>query len=89
MEKVALRSRSSQAKILGTIVSISGAFIVTLWKGPPLMGFSSTSNSYLHLPVAQYSNWALGGLLLTVTCFSSAAWKIFQVGYNSLQHCAN
>ena len=79
MEKVALKSRSSQAKILGTIVSISGAFIVTLYKGPPLLGFSSPSDSYLHLPVSQYSNWALGGLLLTVTCLSSATWKIFQV----------
>ncbi|KAL5793134.1 hypothetical protein ACOSP7_001728 [Xanthoceras sorbifolium] len=78
MEKVALKSRSSQAKILGTFVSISGAFIVTLYKGPPLMRFSSPSNSYLHLPVSQYSNWALGGLFLTVTCLSSATWKIFQ-----------
>ncbi|KAJ0112992.1 hypothetical protein Patl1_02699 [Pistacia atlantica] len=78
MEKVALRSRSSQAKILGTIVSILGAFIVTFYKGPALMRLSSTSNSYFHLPVSQYSNWALGGLLLTVTCVSSATWKIFQ-----------
>ncbi|ESR59690.1 hypothetical protein CICLE_v10017903mg [Citrus x clementina] len=78
MEKVAIRSRSSQAKILGTVVSIAGAFIVSLYKGPPLLGFSSPSNSNIQLPVSEYSNWALGGLLLTVTCFSSATWKIFQ-----------
>lgn len=79
MEKVAIRSRSSQVKILGTVVSIAGAFIVSLYKGPPLLGFSSPSNSNIQLPVSEYSNWALGGLLLTVTCFSSATWKIFQV----------
>ncbi|KAG7033134.1 WAT1-related protein, partial [Cucurbita argyrosperma subsp. argyrosperma] len=34
MEKVVMKSSSSQAKVMGTIISISGAFVVTLYKGP-------------------------------------------------------
>ncbi|KAA8519152.1 hypothetical protein F0562_013374 [Nyssa sinensis] len=35
MEKVDCRSSSTLAKFMGTVVSITGAFIVTLYKGPP------------------------------------------------------
>ncbi|XP_047311112.1 WAT1-related protein At3g28050-like [Impatiens glandulifera] len=58
MEKVALKSRSSQAKILGTIVSLMGAFVVTLYKGPAVImtGWSSTDQ----IP----SNWVIGGICL-------------------------
>ena len=79
MEKLALRSTVSQAKIIGTIVSISGAFIVTFYKGPPVLKVSSSLKSSLQLPLPQMSNWVLGGLLLTITCLSSATWNIVQV----------
>jgi hypothetical protein len=79
MEKLALRSTVSQAKIIGTIVTISGAFIVTFYKGPPVLKVSSSLKSSLQLPLPQMSNWVLGGLLLTITCLSSATWNIVQV----------
>ncbi|KAH9720104.1 WAT1-related protein [Citrus sinensis] len=41
MEKVDLRSLISQIKIIGTLVSIAGAFIITLYKGPSIVGASS------------------------------------------------
>uniref|UniRef100_A0A2N9HK19 WAT1-related protein n=1 Tax=Fagus sylvatica TaxID=28930 RepID=A0A2N9HK19_FAGSY len=78
MEKLALRSTVSQAKIIGTIVTISGAFIVTFYKGPPVLKVSSSLKSSLQLPLPQMSNWVLGGLLLTITCLSSATWNIVQ-----------
>ncbi|GMJ13183.1 Usually multiple acids move in and out Transporters 42 [Hibiscus trionum] len=53
MEKLDLGIRSSQAKSLGTLVSITGAFVVTLYKGLPL-----TNNTLLH------SNWIVGGFFL-------------------------
>uniref|UniRef100_A0A1S8ACC5 WAT1-related protein n=1 Tax=Citrus limon TaxID=2708 RepID=A0A1S8ACC5_CITLI len=36
MEKLALRTLSTQAKIIGTMVSISGALVVVLYKGPTI-----------------------------------------------------
>ncbi|GMJ04233.1 Usually multiple acids move in and out Transporters 40 [Hibiscus trionum] len=69
MEKVALRSSISQAKIIGTIVSVSGALVVILYKGPRVFASSTTSLSVsLHQwpLVSSESNWVVGGLLLAL-----------------------
>nr|XP_048327588.1 WAT1-related protein At5g40240-like [Ziziphus jujuba var. spinosa] len=58
MEKLNLRSTRSQAKSVGTVVSVAGALIVTLYKGPSLMG-SSPTNTPSQLPLSQQSKWIL------------------------------
>ncbi|XVF60359.1 hypothetical protein PTKIN_Ptkin08bG0038800 [Pterospermum kingtungense] len=69
MEKVAFRSTSTQAKIIGTIASISGAVVIFLYKGPKVIS-SPTGTSLsvlLQRPLgSSQSNWILGGLLETV-----------------------
>ncbi|XP_030954019.1 WAT1-related protein At3g28050-like isoform X2 [Quercus lobata] len=78
MEKVALRSTSSQAKILGTIISISGAFVVTLYKGPPIV-IAQKSSVSLNQPLNSLkSNWVIGGLLLTAEYILVPLWYIVQ-----------
>ncbi|OAY61548.1 WAT1-related protein At5g40210 [Manihot esculenta] len=59
MEKLELRLRSSQAKTMGTVLSVAGALFVTLYKGQPI------TNSSLHqsLRLLHYSNWVVGGIL--------------------------
>lgn len=52
MEKISLRKESSVAKVLGTIVSIIGALVVTLYHGPMLM--------------SSRSDWVFGGGLLAL-----------------------
>ncbi|PPR85188.1 hypothetical protein GOBAR_AA35496 [Gossypium barbadense] len=56
LEKVALRSSSSQAKIMGTITSVSGALLVVLYKGPKVLLQSPLESSE--------ANWIIGGILL-------------------------
>ncbi|KAK8655418.1 hypothetical protein V6N13_107994 [Hibiscus sabdariffa] len=64
MEKLDLGIKSSQAKSLGTLVSISGAFVVTLYKGLPLTT-PSWNNALLHeLDRIPHSNWIVGGFFL-------------------------
>ncbi|GMI98178.1 Usually multiple acids move in and out Transporters 40 [Hibiscus trionum] len=69
MEKVELRRRTSQAKIIGTITSISGAFLMIFYKGPivfPSSPWTSSSPSDLQLqrPLeSSQSNWIIGGIL--------------------------
>jgi len=77
---VAIKSLSSQAKVVGTIVSISGAFIVTLYIGPPIMIALRSSNS-LHQTLKSSSDqsWAIGGLLLTAEYILVPLWYIVQV----------
>ncbi|KAJ7970882.1 WAT1-related protein [Quillaja saponaria] len=81
MEKIALKSTSSQAKVLGTIVSISGAFVVSLYKGPPIIITQKPKPSF---PLHQSLNsldptWAIGGLLLTAEYILVPLWYIVQV----------
>ncbi|KAL3819199.1 hypothetical protein ACJIZ3_005104 [Penstemon smallii] len=74
MEKLACRSSSFLAKAIGTVVSISGAFIVTLYRGPQLMTLQSSSKlhyhpySYNNNDISQ-SSWIIGGLFLAVDLF--------------------
>jgi hypothetical protein len=63
---------------MGTIVSIAGAFIVTLYKGLPLLMPPSPTNSS-HQLFLQVSNWVIGGLLLAVDAVLSSAWLFVQV----------
>jgi hypothetical protein len=83
MEKLDLRNSRSQIKIMGTLVSISGALIVTLYKGSPL--FSTPVQS---IPDSSPSNpssspsmnhWIIGGLFLATASSSLAIWNTAQV----------
>ncbi|KAI5352408.1 hypothetical protein L3X38_005299 [Prunus dulcis] len=75
MEKVQWRSSSSKAKILGTTASIAGAFVVTFYKGQPIMLLPSSHPPNLF---SSKSNWVLGGLFLAADSFSSSLWYILQ-----------
>ncbi|XP_043704066.1 WAT1-related protein At3g28050-like [Telopea speciosissima] len=94
MEKVDLRKGSSRARVMGTIASVTGAFIVTLYKGPPIIMIKGTTiptgaldPSHHHhdqLPNFHYSsepssaNWVFGGFFLILTCIFSSLWNILQ-----------
>ncbi|XP_047323653.1 WAT1-related protein At5g40240-like [Impatiens glandulifera] len=58
MERVDWREKSSKVKLLGTIISITGAYIVTFYQGPPVL------SSLIH-----FSSWILGGFLLVTATF--------------------
>ncbi|EEF44917.1 WAT1-related protein At3g28050 [Ricinus communis] len=78
MERVSLRKRSSQAKVLGTIVSIAGAFVVTLYKGPLIFIASSPFIALDQPPRSSNPNWILGGIFLTAEYILVPLWYIVQ-----------
>ncbi|GMI99157.1 Usually multiple acids move in and out Transporters 40 [Hibiscus trionum] len=83
VEKVAFRSSSTRAKIIGTIASIFGAFVIIFYKGPKVISsLSSSSSSALlqrHLVfMSSESNWILGGLLLAIASLLSSFAYIIQ-----------
>ncbi|EOY00432.1 hypothetical protein QUC31_014281 [Theobroma cacao] len=80
------RNSSSQAKLMGTLISITGAAVVELYKGPFIR---KSSYFYAHqLKVIPklfvfYSapdNWILGGILLAAASLSVAMWNVIQLG---------
>lgn len=74
MEKLNWRSRSTQAKVMGTLVSISGAIVVVLYKGPTIL--SPTTPSFLGISETE---WVSSGLLLTLGYLLFSVWAILQV----------
>lgn len=82
MENVDFRRSSTLAKVIGTLVSIAGAFMVSLYKGPVLIPNPSISNLSIsnlsHLLLSQSSNWVIGGLLLAVDSVFSSSYIIVQ-----------
>ncbi|XP_076896969.1 WAT1-related protein At3g28050-like [Bidens hawaiensis] len=80
METLSFAKKSCRAKLVGTVVSVTGAFVVTLYKGPKLIWGQSSSmaNSSSVLHDASQSNWALGGLFLTSEYILVPLWYIVQ-----------
>ncbi|CAA2934767.1 WAT1-related At3g28050-like [Olea europaea subsp. europaea] len=78
MEKLACRRASFQAKTIGTVVSIVGAFIVTLYKGPQILTSQSASRLLDNFIRTPQSSWILGGLFLAVDCAVSSGYIIVQ-----------
>lgn len=70
LEKIKMKSIRSQAKVVGTIATVSGAMIMTLIKGPILFralgGFSlnQQSNNGINTQHA-----IVGSVMITIGCF--------------------
>ncbi|KAL6508618.1 hypothetical protein OROGR_023329 [Orobanche gracilis] len=77
MEKFSLRRSSDISKSMGTIISICGASVVTLYKGPAIINKALALNSYTFFSPSQ-QNWVLGGILLAIAAFSTASWSVVQ-----------
>ncbi|KAK4847135.1 hypothetical protein QYF36_026005 [Acer negundo] len=69
MEKFCFTKASSQAKFLGTIVTLGGAIVVTLYKGPPIIIVSSSPSISLDQPL-QSSNSR------SITERDTSAWRL-------------
>nr|KYP42339.1 Auxin-induced protein 5NG4 [Cajanus cajan] len=81
MEKVVWGSSGTRAKIMGSLVSILGALVVVLYKGPIVLSTSSTQPSLtVDSPMASTSqmNWIVGGSLLAIEFLLVPIWYIIQ-----------
>ncbi|XP_022989235.1 WAT1-related protein At5g40230-like [Cucurbita maxima] len=79
MEKLALKSSSSTAKIVGSAVSIAGALVVVLYKGPVILSnpFAAPTRLNLSHPLASSQpNWIMGGLCFFAQYLLNSFWYI-------------
>ncbi|XP_072075019.1 WAT1-related protein At3g28050 isoform X2 [Arachis hypogaea] len=78
MEKVEWGHFSTQAKVLGTVVSTGGAFVVILYKGPPIFKAPISSVSSIPLSFSPHFNWILGGFFCVADSLVASVWYIYQ-----------
>ncbi|KAJ8501219.1 hypothetical protein OPV22_011771 [Ensete ventricosum] len=79
MEKIDIEKRRSQAKIFGTAVTVMGALIMILYKGP-IMEFVWTRGRH-HVAAAAApsdAHWLAGTFMLLFSCFCWSAFFILQ-----------
>ncbi|GLJ19641.1 hypothetical protein SUGI_0355710 [Cryptomeria japonica] len=84
VEKVNMRNSSSQLKALGTLISVGGAMIVTLYKGPVVRKFwsvnhGSVESHYIALKTTSVKDWIIGSFFLAGASISWSTWNIMQV----------
>ncbi|KAF9608438.1 hypothetical protein IFM89_009804, partial [Coptis chinensis] len=81
LEKVKIKSIHSQAKIAGTIVSLGGAMIMTLYKGPIIDMVWSTRENHsgsTSISTSTAQNWFVGTLMLLGSCTTWSGFFILQ-----------
>ncbi|XVE72959.1 hypothetical protein DITRI_Ditri11bG0079500 [Diplodiscus trichospermus] len=76
IEVVDARSPRGIAKILGTLVSLAGVTIITLYKGPALHNLWDDPIHMKRLSV--HENWVKGSILTIASCITWSSWYIMQ-----------
>ncbi|MBA0690036.1 hypothetical protein Goari_007734, partial [Gossypium aridum] len=66
LEQINIARKDGLAKVLGTVVSVGGATVITLYKGPILLHQANNMQ-----------NWTLGCIYLLGHCLSWAGWLVF------------
>ncbi|XP_010550438.1 PREDICTED: WAT1-related protein At3g53210 [Tarenaya hassleriana] len=79
IEKVDLKSKDGVSKAVGTVVSVAGSLVITLYKGPsiyqPSLGLDRPQNT------KQYKNWTLGCICLMGHCLCWSSWIVLQAPF--------
>lgn len=82
MERLAIGTIAGKAKLMGTIMSLGGAMILTFYKGVEIKLWSTNINLLHHGAAALQEsspNQVLGSLLAVASCVCIAVWLIVQV----------
>jgi len=72
-----------QAEVIGTLVSLGGALLMTLCKGPVVQIAGSSTTTQMHQPEnvndPTGAHWLLGALYILIGCVGVSAFYILQL----------
>ncbi|PWA71809.1 Drug/metabolite transporter (chloroplast) [Artemisia annua] len=80
LESVNIARRDGLAKIIGTLASVGGAMVITLYKGPPLLRHDGAIVNHEDIlsGSTKMLDWTWGCIYLLGHCLSWAGWMVFQ-----------
>lgn len=94
LETLKLRKPAGRAKLLGTVVGMGGAMLLTFYKGPELTVLRRLPRPRLvHITEDHHSrppsagNQILGSFLGIISCFSYATWLVIQAKVGQVYPC--
>ncbi|KAF3445673.1 hypothetical protein FNV43_RR10849 [Rhamnella rubrinervis] len=85
LEKVKIKEARGQAKVIGTVVTFAGALLMTIYKGPVVNLFSSSSAKSIHATSSGGAgadagkHFIAGTLILLVACVAWSAFYVLQL----------
>lgn len=81
LEKVKMKERRSQAKIIGTMVTFSGTLLMTIYKGPVVDLFTSSKSNYNGSSSGDETgkHWLLGTIFILISCTAWSSFYVMQV----------
>ncbi|CAB4280346.1 unnamed protein product [Prunus armeniaca] len=93
LETVNLKCNSGRAKVIGTLVCIGGAFMLTLYKGAPLFDHSKTTTTQAMDHGTKLSHirnkerWTIGSIALVVGTLLWSSWFLVQSNISKMYPC--
>ncbi|KAF7829844.1 WAT1-related protein [Senna tora] len=81
MERMKIKEMTCQAKVTGTVVTLGGALLMAMYKGPilHLMGSSNTHTAQpQNVSDPTGSQWLMGSFFVLIACSAFAAFYILQ-----------
>ncbi|KAK9230977.1 hypothetical protein WN943_021208 [Citrus x changshan-huyou] len=82
IEQIHLTRKDGIAKVLGTLISVGGASVITLYKGPivyrPNSALDQSQSQMLLLGDTKEKNWTLGCICLIGHCLFWSSWIVLQ-----------
>ncbi|CAN6578740.1 unnamed protein product [Malus baccata var. baccata] len=94
LEKVSLKCHSGRAKVLGTLVCVGGAFILTLYKGVPLFDSSKSTVSTQTIDhgiqlrsTRNHGGWTIGSIALVGGTLLWSSWFLVQTNISKMYPC--
>lgn len=89
-----LKCNSGRAKVLGTLVCIAGAAILTLYKGVPLFDHSKSTSTQTMLDhgikmssTRNKERWTIGSIALVAGTLLWSSWFLVQSNISKLYPC--
>lgn len=81
LESVNVRKMHSLAKVIGTVITVSGAMVMTLYKGPILDIFHNGGHGSHESAAAgaETHHWLVGTIMLVGSCAGWSSFFILQV----------
>ncbi|CAM8999672.1 unnamed protein product [Rhodiola kirilowii] len=79
LEMVNIRKLPSQAKVIGTCITVTGAMVMTLYKGPVINFITSHGGSHgSSTDASEDQHWVSGTIMLIAACCGWASFFILQ-----------
>ncbi|XP_004290853.1 PREDICTED: WAT1-related protein At1g21890-like [Fragaria vesca subsp. vesca] len=78
LEKVNFKKIPSVAKVIGTVITVSGAMLMTFYKGPIVEFISAQASHHATSATATDKHWVLGTVMLLARCCGWSGFFILQ-----------